>query len=158
MLAGMTDKERREKKIEKLVAFATKLAGAPYKYGATMNEAPHYFDCSGFVKYVFAHVGATLPRSTLLQAAYAGRRVRGMRNLLPGDLIFYRSIRGHYNPKHPGGIGHVVLYLGGDKAIHAWSKVIKDYPVRIEKGSVRVQTLRQVVRLEKKLVVIRRMI
>lgn len=140
---------------KKIANFAKKFVGVPYKYGATMKEAPKFFDCSSFVKYIFGHFGVNLPRSTLLQATYAGKKVKGMK---PGDLIFYGSIRGHYNPKFMRGVGHVVIYLGDNKAIHAVSKVIKDYPVRIEKGWVKIQSLKKIKQLEKEIVVIKRVI
>lgn len=141
----MTKKER-ENLVEKLIIFARSFEGVPYKYGATMDEAPTCFDCSGFIKFVFGHFGYDLPRSTLLQATYAGKQVRDISKIKPGDLLFYRSIRGHYNPQYPGGIGHVVIYLGNKRAIHANSTVIKDYPVRIEKGEVRIHTLKDIER------------
>lgn len=145
----------RAQKIEGLITFAKQFVGVPYKYGATMKDAPKYFDCSGFVKYVFEHFGYDIPRSTLLQATYAGKKVKKPQ---PGDLIFYRSLRGHYSPKYSQGIGHVVLYLGEGRGIHAISKVYKDYPVRVEKGWVKIQSLKKIQQLEKDIVVIKRII
>ena len=145
----------REEKIEELVTFAKQFVGTPYKYGAPIKEAPKYFDCSGFIKYVFEHFGYEMPRSTLLQATYAGKKVKEPQR---GDLIFYRSLRGHYSPKYPQGIGHVVLYLGDGKGIHAISKVYKDYPIRVEKGWVKTQSLKKIQQLEKDVVAIKRII
>ena len=143
---------------QEVVNFAKKFVGTPYKYGAKLSEAPKFFDCSGFVQYVYGHFGYEIPRSTILQAAYAGKKIFGLSKILPGDLIFYRSIRGHYNPKYPQGIGHEVMYLGNGKGIHANSKIYSDYPKMIQKGSVKIQSLKKILKSEKRLVVIKRII
>lgn len=44
-------------------------------------------------------------------------------------------MEGHYNKKHPDGVGHVGIYLGDGKVIHAKSeKVIR----RVDYGKVRI--------------------
>lgn len=108
--------------------------GVPYKYGAKMTDAPDFFDCSGFIKYVFQEVNVEIPRSTIEQAEFAGRKVEE-NDMEIGDLIYARGSRGHYNPTFPEGIGHVGIYIGNDKVIHAASKRISDKPI-IEKGGV----------------------
>jgi NlpC/P60 family len=49
-----------------VVAIAASKRGAPYRWGA---DGPHYFDCSGFTKWVFARIGRSLPHSAARQAA-----------------------------------------------------------------------------------------
>lgn len=123
-----------------------------------MSEAPKYFDCSGFIKYVFGHFGIEISRSTLLQATYDGKQVKKME---PGDILFYRSIRGHYNPQIPTGIGHAAIYLGDGKAIHANTTIIKDYPQFVMKdGKVKIQSLKDIEIKEKEgpIVMIKRFI
>jgi len=114
------------------------LIGRPYKYGAKMEEAPRFFDCSGFIKYIFKQIGYELPRSTIEQAEY-GKEVKDKKSLKPGDLIFLHGEKGHYNKKFPQGIGHVVMYLGDNKIIHAASKRIQTKPKIIEKGGIKIE-------------------
>ena len=74
----------------------------PYAWG---GESPSGFDCSGLVQYVYARVGVSLPRVTTEQWQPAATSPRGA--LRPGDLVFFH------------GIGHVGIYLGGGRFIHA---------------------------------------
>ncbi len=87
----------------KVVRYARHFLGVRYVYGGT---SPRYgFDCSGFTRFVYAHFGIALPHYSGAQF-YRGRRVsRG--GLRPGDLVFFN------------GLGHVGLYIGGGRFIHA---------------------------------------
>lgn len=141
-----------------VTAFAEKFTGTPYKYGARESEAPKYFDCSSFIQYLYRHFGYEIPRSTILQAEFAGKVIRNIKRLKPGDLIFFRSQLGHYNKKFPRGIGHVAMYLGEGRAIHAASKRFKVYPRVVEKGRVKVEPLGKIARECKPLIVAKRVI
>lgn len=70
------------------------------------------FDCSGFVKYVFAHaIGVQLPANSGSQFL-AGLKVKRA-DMKPGDLVFFSTgRRGHR-------ISHVGIYISGDRFIHA---------------------------------------
>ena len=84
------------------VETALKELGKPYRYGAL---GPSTFDCSGLTKFAYGAAGIELPHSAAGQYR-SGRRVdRGQ--LQPGDLIFWR------------GLGHVGMYIGGGRMIHA---------------------------------------
>lgn len=120
-------------KTEKIIEISRSLLGTPYKYGAKMEEAPDYFDCSGFTKYVFAEIGIDIPRSTIEQAA-EGEEVDEAQ-IQAGDLIFVRGSRGHYNPRFPQGIGHVGIATGEGTVIHAATQRLSEKPI-IEKGQV----------------------
>jgi peptidoglycan DL-endopeptidase CwlO len=87
---------------EVAVANALRLRGVPYVWGGT---TPSGFDCSGFTRYVYAKLGINLAHSTYAQWD-AGRHV-ARRALRPGDLVFF------------DGIGHVGIYIGGGRFIHA---------------------------------------
>lgn len=78
--------------------------GTPYVWG---GEQPGGFDCSGFVKYVMARQGISLPR-TAREMRETSRPV-ATSDLKPGDLIFFR------NPDHVG------IFIGGNTFVHASS-------------------------------------
>ena len=83
--------------------FARRLLGVPYRYGGDSPSGG--FDCSGFVRYVYAHLGLRLPHSSYADFGL-GRRVERAA-LRPGDLVFF------------DGVGHVGMYVGGGRFIHA---------------------------------------
>jgi cell wall-associated NlpC family hydrolase len=85
------------------VRFARRLLGVPYRYGG--DSPGGGFDCSGFVRYVYAHFGFRLPHSSYADFGL-GKRIE-RRALRPGDLVFF------------DGIGHVGMYVGDGRFIHA---------------------------------------
>ncbi len=120
------------RKEDKLVYYAQKHLGKPYKFAAKPYEAPKTFDCSGFVQYLYKRIGVNLPRTALDQAS-VGKTIESKKELLKiGDLLFFKGGWGHYNPEFPVGIGHVGIYVGNGKVINARSKEVNGN----EKGSV----------------------
>lgn len=95
---------------ENVVAFAKQQLGKPYVYGA---NGPNSFDCSGFTSYVFKSFGISIPRVSRYQVN-AGSPV-SRSSLAQGDLILFTS------PNSGSSIGHVGIYIGGGKFIHASS-------------------------------------
>jgi cell wall-associated NlpC family hydrolase len=87
----------------RIVRFARRYLGVRYVYGGTSPASG--FDCSGFTRFVYAHFGIALPHYSGAQFGM-GRRV-SERGLRPGDLVFF------------DGLGHVGLYIGGGRFIHA---------------------------------------
>lgn len=86
------------------LAFAYKQIGKPYRYGGT---GPGGWDCSGLTRAAWAAAGVRLPRTSYEQWAWgAGRRV-SLNELQPGDLVWH------------SGYGHVGLYAGDGKVVHA---------------------------------------
>ncbi len=85
--------------------------GAPYKFGASMSEAPARFDCSSFTKYVFAKHGIYLPRSAYQQSQVGGRV--SFEGLRPGDLMFFKCT------SRDVPIDHVAIYIGNGRMLHA---------------------------------------
>ena len=55
------------------------------------------------------------------------------------------------------GIGHVVMYFGDRKIIHASSKRIKNSPKIVEKGAVKIEPLSKILK-RKDVVVIKRIL
>lgn len=80
------------------VAEAAQFAGVPYVYG---GSSPSGFDCSGYVQYVYRHVGVSLPRTADEQ--YHAVAHISHSSAEPGDLIFFTD----------GGYAyHVAIYAG----------------------------------------------
>ena len=90
----------------RLIQTASRYIGVPYVFGGT---TPDGFDCSGFMRYVYAKSGVYLPRMADSQF-YSGRQI-SMSQLRPGDLIFFTT----YEP----GASHVGIYVGDGNFIHA---------------------------------------
>jgi cell wall-associated NlpC family hydrolase len=88
---------------QRAARFALKAVGAPYAWGGSSPSSG--FDCSGLVSWAYGRLGVTLPHSSY--ALYnRGRRVARTR-LKTGDLVFFY------------GLGHVGMYLGRGRMVHA---------------------------------------
>jgi cell wall-associated NlpC family hydrolase len=87
-----------------VVGIAMQYLGVPYVWG---GSSPSGFDCSGFVMYVFAQVGISLPHYTVAQWGYPNAVSVPRNDLQPGDLVFF------------AGLGHVGIYVGNGQFIHA---------------------------------------
>ena len=95
-----------------VVRTASKYKGVPYSFGGT---TPRAFDCSGFVQYVFKKHKADLPRTADLQ--YEKGLFVTMRQLKPGDLVFFQ---GTYDTS---GASHVGIYVGNGMMIHCGNPI-----------------------------------
>lgn len=88
---------------ERAATIALKAVGVPYRWGGSSPTSG--FDCSGLVYWAYGRLGIELPHSSY--ALYGlGRRVPPSR-LRPGDLLFF------------SGLGHVGVYVGGGRMVHA---------------------------------------
>jgi peptidoglycan DL-endopeptidase CwlO len=85
-----------------VVGIAMQYLGTPYVYG---GASPSGFDCSGFIMYVFAQVGVSLPHNAAAQ--YGQGTPVDRSQLQPGDLVFFN------------GLGHAGIYVGGGSFIHS---------------------------------------
>jgi cell wall-associated NlpC family hydrolase len=94
-----------------LLSTADELVGTRYRYGGSSPKRG--FDCSGFVRWVYAQQGIDLPR-TAGAMARAGTRVPARRTeLAPGDLLLF-AVSGSR-------ISHVAIYVGDGRIVHASS-------------------------------------
>jgi cell wall-associated NlpC family hydrolase len=85
-----------------VVGIAMQYLGVPYVWG---GASPSGFDCSGFIMYVYAQVGVSLPHHAASQYGIGSPVSRS--ELAPGDLVFFN------------GLGHAGIYIGGDQFIHS---------------------------------------
>jgi cell wall-associated NlpC family hydrolase len=79
---------------------ALQYQGVPYVYG---GATPAGFDCSGFVKYVYAQFGIDMPHSSTAQGNM-GTRI-AVEDAVPGDLVV--------------SAGHIGFYAGNGMILHA---------------------------------------
>jgi cell wall-associated NlpC family hydrolase len=92
-----------------LVALAMQLRDIRYVRGG--HSPSTGFDCSGFVRYVFAHaIGLRLPANSARQFLAGAKVKRG--DMQPGDLVFFHT-RGKKR------ISHVGIYLDNGRFIHS---------------------------------------
>jgi cell wall-associated NlpC family hydrolase len=88
---------------QRAARIALKAVGVPYRWGGASPSGG--FDCSGLIHWAYGRLGVELPHSSY--ALYdLGRRVARSR-MKPGDLVFF------------SGLGHVGLYLGRGRMVHA---------------------------------------
>ena len=95
--------------VDTILQTASKMRGVRYKYAAMSRSAT---DCSGYTKQVFAKNGVSLPRTSGAQSSVGSKVDRS--GLKPGDLVFFRTVRGKR-------VSHVGIYMGNGKFIHASS-------------------------------------
>ena len=85
-----------------LVSYAEQFVGqVPYVWGGSTTSG---WDCSGFVMYVFAQFGISLPHSSGAQAGY-GTAVPSLASAQPGEIIA--------NSAHAG------IYVGNGMVVNA---------------------------------------
>ncbi|MCD8018486.1 MAG: NlpC/P60 family protein [Clostridiales bacterium] len=89
---------------EAVVKYALQFVGNPYVWGGT--SLTNGADCSGFIMSVYKHFGVSLPHSSSAMRS-CGTKVSSLSAAKPGDIICYN--------------GHVALYMGNNKIVHASS-------------------------------------
>jgi len=105
-------KSKRRYNKNRIVKNAKHYLGGKYVWGGTQ---PNGFDCSGYVKYLYAQQGIRLPRTAYAQSK-VGKYV-SKKSLKKGDLLFFLTDKKRHIP-----ITHVGMYIGNDKFIHAASR------------------------------------
>jgi cell wall-associated NlpC family hydrolase len=103
--------------VEQVIRSARAYTGTPYKYGGTTRAG---MDCSGLLCNSFKTINIDLPRSSADQSK-VGEEVR-MKDLQPGDLVFFATGRKKRKVTH---VGMVTEVRGDDevKFIHASSSL-----------------------------------
>lgn len=96
-------------KASAIIATSKQYLGVNYVFGGT---TPSGFDCSGFVQYVFAKNGISLPRVSRDQFK-VGTSI-SYSNLKAGDLVFFSLAKN-------GVVDHEGIYVGNGQFINASS-------------------------------------
>ena len=96
-------KRRKRTLGERAARIALRAVGVPYRWGGTSPSSG--FDCSGLVYWAYGRLGVEVPHSSYALAAI-GRRI-GRPHLKPGDVLVF------------SGYGHVGLYVGRGRMVHA---------------------------------------
>jgi len=94
----------------RVIATAEDYIGVPYKWGGTSPRTG--FDCSGYVRYVFAQQGVQLPRTSREQAGAGQGVTPRVSALRQGDLVMFAEKKT---------ISHVAIYAGAGRIIHSSS-------------------------------------
>ncbi len=89
------------------VSIAERYLGVRYLWGGA--DPSSGFDCSGFVQFVYAQLGISLPHYAAAQ--YATTPHISLSQLEPGDLVFFEP--------RSDGPGHVGMYVGDGVFIEA---------------------------------------
>lgn len=92
-----------------VIEYAKLYLGYKYKSGGSTPKSG--FDCSGFTTYVYKHFGISLSRTSSGQSSNGVAVSKN--NLAIGDIICFSSSSSSKR------IGHVGIYVGGGKFIHA---------------------------------------
>ena len=117
---------------QRAAAIAVREVGVPYRWGGASPGGG--FDCSGLVYWTYKRLGIQLPHSSY--ALYdQGRRVARSR-MKAGDLLFF------------SGLGHVGIYIGRGRMVHAPHSGTRVQIVRLRSSSygARIVGVRRVVR------------
>lgn len=101
-----------------LLKFASQWVGVPYVYAG--EDPKTGFDCSGFVLYVYKHIGINLPHSSQMQSELDAKII-SLDEAKPGDLIFFGRRNGKkWTTQHAG------IFYGNEngepKVIHCVSR------------------------------------
>jgi murein DD-endopeptidase len=88
---------------ERAAALALDAVGVPYRWGGSSPAGG--FDCSGLVYWAYGRLGVELPHSSY--ALYERGRPVTRSRMKAGDLLFF------------SGLGHVGIYLGRGRMVHA---------------------------------------
>lgn len=96
--------QRRKRTLgERAARIASRAVGVPYRWGGASPASG--FDCSGLIYWAYSRVGIEVPHSSYALAE-TGRHVPRSR-LRAGDVLVF------------SGYGHVGLYIGRGRMVHA---------------------------------------
>lgn len=100
---GRPTRKKRVSIGERAAKIALEAVGIPYRWGGASPTSG--FDCSGLVLWAYGLVGIEVPHSSY--ALWSTLRGVERSSMAAGDVLVF------------SGIGHVGLYLGGGRMVHA---------------------------------------
>ena len=117
---------------ERAARIALRAVGVPYRWGGTSPASG--FDCSGLVYWAYGRLGIALPHSSY--ALYREGRGVARSRMKEGDVLVF------------SGLGHVGLYVGRGRMVHAPHSGARVEIVRLGGShySGRIVSVRRVVR------------
>ena len=115
---------------ERAARVALRAVGVPYQWGGTSPASG--FDCSGLVYWTYGRLGIKVPR-TSYGLNREGRRVP-RRRMKAGDVLVF------------SGLGHVGLYVGHGRMVHAphAGALVEKYRLRGSYWGSRVVSVRRI--------------
>jgi cell wall-associated NlpC family hydrolase len=99
-------------------AIALRAVGVPYRWGGASPVGG--FDCSGLVYWAYGRLGIELPHSSY--ALHEMGRPVARSRMKAGDLLFF------------SGLGHVGIYIGHGRMVHAPHSGTRVQVVRLGKS------------------------
>ena len=99
-------------------AIALRAVGVPYRWGGASPAGG--FDCSGLVYWAYGRLGIELPHSSY--ALHEMGRPVARSRMKAGDLLFF------------SGLGHVGIYIGHGRMVHAPHSGTRVQVVRLGKS------------------------
>ncbi|MCI7456514.1 C40 family peptidase [Actinomyces urogenitalis] len=96
-----------------LIDYGMQFLGVPYVWGAS---SPTAFDCSGFVSYVYASIGVSIPHQSSAIRNMAGASVVSASEAQAGDIMWWPGHVGLYAgdgmvlESVPGGVTHRAVW------------------------------------------------
>ena len=101
-----------------IISIARKCIGeSKYLRGAKLSQAPNFFDCSSFVKWLYSYKGVWLPRRSIQQRQLG--EVVEINQLTAGDVVFSSGRINYYLEDQTDSVGHEGIYTGQGTIIHA---------------------------------------
>ena len=113
---------------ERVAAIALREVGVQYRWGGISPASG--FDCSGLVYWAYGRLGIKLPHSSY--ALYDRGRQIPRTGMKPGDVLFFF------------GLGHVGIYVGRGRMVHAPHSGSRVQVVRLSRYGSRLVGVRRI--------------
>jgi cell wall-associated NlpC family hydrolase len=113
---------------ERVAAVALREVGVPYRWGGISPASG--FDCSGLVYWAYRRLGIRVPHSSY--ALFDRGRQIPRRGMKPGDVLFF------------SGLGHVGIYVGRGRMVHAPHSGSRVQVVRLSRYGGRLVGVRRI--------------
>ena len=106
-----------------IISLAKSIIGkSQWKLPSRQWEAPHFFDCSSLIKWLYGQKGIWLPRRPVQQFEFCSKygSIHNLDKIVEGDILFVSSpYRQGVNIGDNEGVGHVCIAVGEGEIVHA---------------------------------------